>query len=47
MQFHNVPDKLNEQNIPKKADNKQTCHKGWNETRSSRAAAVYVDYRSH
>lgn len=26
MQFHNIPDKLNEQKIPKKADNEQACH---------------------
>lgn len=44
MQFHNIPDKLNEQKIPKKADNKQACHSKWNETGSSRAAAEHLDY---
>lgn len=33
------PEKLNEQNIPKKADNSR-----WNETGSSRAAVEHLDY---
>lgn len=47
MQFNNIPDKLNEQTIPKKVDNKQACHSKWNETGRSRAAAEYLDYYSH
>jgi len=44
MQFHNILDELNKQNIPKKADNRQACHSRWNQTGSSRAADEHLDY---